>query len=160
MKGIIAVLICFCTLLFAGCKQEQMDNTYYVDYFIEEVVYETADNIWNQDDVFKMIDYYYDKRAEDVDVKITMTFTAKDDFHYAELTGEMGVGEINGLNFKRQNYIETIGSMGKDAELLSAGIYEIVLYAEDVCFFKNLAPFIYTKREEIKIKLELNLSRI
>ncbi len=163
MKKILVLLLTVVVLgFFGGCQSQPTvdDSKYHVNYTIDDVTYETIDGIWNKDNVHEMIDKYYDAQ-ENADIVVTVTFTADEDFHYAKLTCKGGIGEVHNAGaFNYLVYEETLGDMDNGEVLLKAGTYQIVLTANDFCFYKNKGSFLPPfEREYVGINVYLDVIR-
>lgn len=165
MRRVFSAILLFAILIsVVGCSAEPTevdDHTYYVGYTIDDVVFETSDGVWYTDTVDQMVSKYFEEEISSVDVTIKMTFTAKEDFHYATMTAKGGVGNIvNSVSFEYRIYNETLGSIEQGGELLKAGTYTIVMESVSFCFYKYrkvmLSPY---PRDMMKLITELNVIR-
>lgn len=165
MKRLFSAILFFAILISAvGCTAEAPeieDSTYYVGYTIDRIEYETSDGVWYRDTVHQMISKYFDEKVSSVNVTVRLTFTAKEDFHYATLTAKGGIGNIiNSVSFEYQVYNETIGSTEPGGDMLNAGTYTIVIESAGFCFYKYrkamLSPY---PRDMMNLITELNVIR-
>ena len=165
MKRLFSAILFFAILISAvGCTAEAPeieDSTYYVGYTIDRIEYETSDGVWYRDTVHQMISKYFEEKVEAVSVTVKLTFTADEDFHYADLTVKGGVGNIrNSVSFDYQVYNKTLGSVEPGGDLIGAGQYTIVMESVSFCFYKYrkvmLSPY---PRDMMNLITELNVIR-
>lgn len=163
MKRLLAVALALLMLLtFSSCfsRPKKQDTKYYVSHRMVSVEYKTRDGVWTHENVSNMIDNYHADKERSVDIVISYTFIADEPFHTATLTGRMGVGEVfNASTFEYQIYTSTISCTDIGEDILEAGEYTIIMYADDVCFYKVLSFVNPVDRDDVDIRLGLDVIR-
>ncbi len=157
---LIGILVLSLVSCGSGNAPANEDPNYYVDYTILDVVYETEDGIWTHENVYQMIDRYYEEKAEDVQVTMTMHFTAKEDFHYAAVMLKGGIKRAEPTFVEYQSYSEALGKEDLSGELMAAGTYTITLGPKSFCFYKLTGKhFLSVKRENVVLRPEITVVR-
>lgn len=159
MKKIIVIFLTLVTVFMFGCGSTSDDTKYLIDYDEVGVTYTTEDGEWNDYSVENMLDLYYGRKAEHVNMVVKYTFIAKDSFDQADLVYMTGIGEVNGgLGFTYQKFTGTIEPkiMGGS---YPAGTYTIEIQADDVRYFAWKTIFIPYERDDLVSKFRLEIYR-
>ncbi len=161
-KSVLLILVFSLLFSLSSCGEKEYELIKASSFNVDKIEYSTADGIWTEENVYDMVDRYYNEQCEGIAVDISVTFTVSEDFQFAYIEC---IGGIESLNTQSRevtptSITKTIGSSLRADGAMHAGTYTIKIEAADFKFYdsKDLSDEVYTsRRDQVKMGTELHV---